>query len=123
MSEPIKAAIGLSDLEHAVLEVVLAAEGDNNRELRAQAEAATVVSRTPSGVGFMTKLNVPEGLTIPGRPDDETLQPVHGAHPALPGGAEFIVQVKSGRLNTIEAFCYEGMWPGDESHFSVELRP
>jgi len=123
MSVPVQATTGLSDLELAVLEVLLAADGDGSAQLRAQVETATVASRTPSGVGFMTKLDVPERLRIPGRPDDETLQTVYGAHPALPGGAEFIVQVKSGRLNTIEAFCYEGMWPGDESHFSVELRP
>lgn len=123
MSEPIPTTSGLSDLELAVLDVFLAADGDASAQLRAQVEAATVASRTPSGVGFMTKLDIPERLRIPGRPDDETLQVVHGAHPALPGGAEFIVQVKSGRLNTIEGFCYAGMWPGDESHFSVELRP
>ncbi|MFW2403569.1 MAG: hypothetical protein ACN4GT_02305 [Gammaproteobacteria bacterium] len=123
MSESLQNTAGLSDLERSVLDVVLAADGDFGAQLRAQAAAAFVASRTPSGVGFMTKLNVPEGLRIAGRPDDETLQTVHGTHPALPAGAEFVVQVKSGRLNTIEAFCYEGMWPGDESRFSVELRP
>ncbi|MBT8443314.1 MAG: hypothetical protein HKN81_11620 [Gammaproteobacteria bacterium] len=123
MSESTPATTGLSDLELAVLDVVLATDGEISAQLRAQAEAATVVSRTPSGVGFMTKLDVPPDLGIPGRPEDETLRTVHGRHPALPSGAEFIVQVKAGRLNTIEAFCYEGMWPRDESQFSVEVRP
>ena len=123
MSESTRTTTGLSDLELAVLDVLLATDGQISAQLRAQAEAATVVSRTPSGVGFMTKLDVRPDLGIRGRPEDETLQTVHGRHPALPSGAEFIVQVKSGRLNTIEAFCYEGMWPSDESQFSVELRP
>jgi len=115
--------MGLSDLESAVLDTLLAADAGINGQLRAQVRAATVASRTPSGVGFMTKLIVPAELSIPDRPADETLRPAYGEHPELPGGAEFVVQVKSGRLNTIEAFCYAGMWPGDESRFRVELRP
>ena len=46
---------------------------------------------------------------------------VTGEHPALPSGAEFILQIKDGRINCIEAFCYEGMWPADESQFKIRL--
>jgi hypothetical protein len=123
MSGRIQLSPDLSELESAVLDVLLAADAGINGQLRVQAGAATVASRIPSGVGFMTKLDVPDELAVTGRPTDETLQTVYGVHPELPGGAEFVVQVKSGRLNTIEAFCYEGMWPRDESRFSVALRP
>ena len=122
MSELTGDAGTLSDLERAILDVVLARDSAINAGLREQAAAAGVSSRTPSGVGFMTKLDVPIALAVEGRPEDETLQTVFGAHPDLPGGAEFVVQVRSGRLNTIEAFCYEGMWPRDESRFEVQLR-
>ena len=48
----------LSGLERAVLAVAL---GDAAaRELQVQAEQAEVVSRTYSGVGFLTKLRLPD---------------------------------------------------------------
>lgn len=113
----------LSALERLVLEVALAANIGDNAQLREQVGAATVATRTPSGVGFMTKLSVPEGLAVPGAPADDTLPKVFAAHPDLPAGAEFVLQVRAGRLNTIEGFCFEGMWPGDESLFRVTARP
>ena len=70
----------LSMLERAVLDVALAADTELNSRLRDQADAAVVATRTPSGVGFMTKLIVPDALTIPDRPADETLPAVQGAH-------------------------------------------
>jgi len=123
MNESVQAEPALTALERAVLDVALAADTELNARLRAQIEAAVVTTRTPSGVGFMTKFAVPADLAAPDRPADDTLPAVFGEHPQLPGGAEFVLQVKAGRLNTIEAFCYEGMWPADESLFRVELRP
>lgn len=123
MNDEAQNSPGLSTLERAVLDVALAPETGDNERLREQASVATVSTRTPSGVGFMTKLQVPETLTLMSAPDDDTLPAVFGSHPHLPAGAEFVLQVKAGRLNTIEAFCYEGMWPGDESLFRVEVRP
>ena len=54
----------LSVLERTVLEVALAADTELNARLREQVEAAVVTTRTPSGVGFMTRLRVPGELTI-----------------------------------------------------------
>lgn len=113
----------LSALERAVLEIVLAPDIGVNARLREQMEVARVSLRTPSGVGFMTKLDVPGALAVPDAPEDATLPTVYGVHPELPAGAEFILQVRAGRLNTIEAFCFQGMWPGDESRFRLEVRP
>lgn len=123
MNERTRIAPELSSLERAVLDVALAPDSSINDRLRAQADAAAVTTRTPSGVGFMTKIDVPADMAIPDSTPDVTLPAVLGIHPQLPAGAEFVVQVKSGRLNTIEAFCYQGMWPTDESLFRVELRP
>ena len=113
----------LSELERTILAVALAPDSPGNARLREQAAAARVTTRTASGVGFMTRLQVPEGLALTGRHADDVLPVLFGAHPELPAGAEFVLQLKAGRLNTIEAFCYEGTWPGDESGFRVELRP
>jgi len=113
----------LTALERAVLETAISLATDTDGLLSRQVDALSVATRTPSGVGFMTRFSVPEPLAVPGRPADETLPTVSGAHPALSSGAEFIVQIKSGRLHTIEAYCYEGMWPGDEAPFQVSAGP
>jgi len=113
----------LSPLERLVLECALARNTGDNPRLREQADAATVSTRTLSGVGFMTKLVVPGAFAVPGAPADETLPRVFGSHPDLPAGAEFVLQVTAGRLNTIEAFCFEGIWPRDESLFRLEAGP
>jgi len=117
------AASELTSLERSVLEVALNPDVVEHRRLRRQAEVAKVSTRTLSGVGFMTKLEIPAALAVADLPVDAALPVVFGEHPQLPAGAEFVLQLRSGRLNTIEAFCYEGMWPGDESLFRFEVRP
>jgi hypothetical protein len=99
-------------LERSVFAAAL--RGDQFTALRAQADAAEVVSRTGSGVGFVTRLRVPDGID---RAGEAVVPVVYGRHPALPEPAEFMLQVKDGRLHTIEAFCFQGMWPADEAGF------
>lgn len=106
----------LSPLERNVLETALST-GSMDAGLRNQIESARVIGRTPSGVGFMTKLSVPAGQRVAA--DVIAVPIVVGEHPALPSGAEFVLQVKDGRLNSIEAFCHEGMWPVTEDEFRI----
>jgi len=116
MLPPANQSPDLTALERSVLETALAESGIDS-ELYQQIEVATVVARTPSGVGFMTKLSIPDAHCVAGT--GAALSVVIGAHPALSSGAEFILQIKNGRLNCIEAFCHEGMWPVDESLFRI----
>lgn len=105
----------LSQLERAVLAVAL--NGSDAAALRAQAERAQVVSRTYSGVGFLTRFRVPDAA--PTAAAGAHVPPVAGAHPAVPGGAEFLVEIRNGRLHSVEAFCFDGMWPADENGFEL----
>ena len=109
----------MTQLERAVLQTALQGNAAGRAELRAQAELATAISRTPSGVGFMTKLQVPANAPDLPPGASAVLPTIYGEHPDLPEGAEFLIQVKDGRLNCVEAFCYQGMWPADESAFRV----
>ena len=109
----------LTPLERAVLRAGLEGDGIGLAELRSQLEQAVVVARTPSGVGFMTKLRIPMDAPIPPAGSVAALPTVYGQHPDLPEGAEFLIQIKDGRINCIEAFCYQGMWPAEESAFRV----
>jgi hypothetical protein len=111
----------LTVLERAVLVAALSGDDKVAVTLNSQAHAAKALIRTPSGVGFVTKLQVPEKYCLPDSLVLDSLPLVFGRHPDLPSGAEFVLQVKDGRLNSIEAFCFEGMWPRDESLFTVEV--
>ena len=111
----------LTALERAVLVTALRSDAKIVSTLNAQVNEAKALVRTPSGVGFVTKLQVPGALRLPDSTELDSLPLVFGQHPDLPSGAEFVLQVKDGRLNSIEGFCYEGMWPRDESLFTFEV--
>ena len=110
----------LTDLERAVLDCAVAAAGSNATALREQLARAQVVARTPSGVGFVSRVRVPDDCPVAGAA--AVLPVVYGEHPQLHGGAEFMLQLKNGRLHTIEAFCFEGLWPQDEDSFRLAVR-
>ena len=111
----------LTTLERAVLVAALGSGTKHAVTLNVQVNEAKAVVRTPSGVGFVTKLEVPEKFGLPDPEESDLLPLVVGRHPELPSGAEFVLQIKNGRLNSIEAFCFEGMWPRDESLFTFEV--
>ncbi len=113
----------LTSLERAVLLTALGGGNEYATKLNAQVNEAKAVVRTPSGVGFVTKLQVPGNFCLADSTGSDPLPLVFGRHPELPSGAEFVLQVKDGRLNSIEAFCFEGMWPRDESLFTFEVGP
>ncbi len=120
MLQPASESPELTILERFVLETAFFST-DNDSGFRQQIEAATVAVRTPSGVGFMTKLQVPDEYRVADESVGSAMRVITGEHPLLPSGAEFILQIKDGRINCIEAFCHEGMWPTDESQFKIHL--
>ncbi|MBL8201200.1 MAG: hypothetical protein JNK40_09535 [Chromatiales bacterium] len=109
----------LSRLERAVLTAMLKGDGDAFAALRAQLARATVASRTHSGVGFVTRIAVPHDAPALGEAASPGLRPVIAAHPRLVERAEFLLQLRGGRLAVLEAYCYAGGWPADEDEFQV----
>jgi hypothetical protein len=109
----------LSPLERAALAALLAGEGHGLQVLRDQLGKATVASRTHSGVGFVTRIVVPDD--VPALPVAATprLQPLRAAHPRLAEAAQFLLELRGGRLAVLEAYCFEGMWPADEAQFRM----
>ena len=109
----------LSGLERAVLTAMLKGEGEDLATLRAQLAKATVASRTHSGVGFVSRIQVPDAIPLLAEPTALRLRPVLAAHPHLSERAEFLLQVRGGRLAVLEAYCVEGGWPANEAEFRV----
>jgi len=119
MIESTQTSPELTKLERAVLEASLTGVDRATLISGPWFEGANVEFRTPSGVGFVTKLRNDNSSCLPNLPAGESLSVVYAEHPELPSGAEFVLQVKDGRVCSIEAFCYEGMWPDDESLFRI----
>jgi hypothetical protein len=113
----------LSRLEKAVLAEMLRGEGEARAILRAQLDRSRVVSRTHSGVGFVTRLAVPEEVPALPEPASPGLRPVLADHPGLSDPAEFLLQLRGGRLAALEAYCFAGQWPADEAEFRVLVSP
>jgi len=120
MIQPANDSPDLTALERSVLETAFASM-QTDPGFRNQIDAAVVVVRTPSGVGFVTKLQIPEEYRVANGATGIAVPVIIGEHPALPAGAEFILQIKNGLINCIEAFCHAGMWPADESQFQIHL--
>jgi hypothetical protein len=110
----------ISDLEANVLHLLI--DGDPDEEvLKEQIDHAAVISREYTGVGFYTKLYVSEDTRKFDRKrwKIEDMPQTYAEHPSLPAGAGFILWLKEGRIDTLEAYTYEGDWPKDESQFKV----
>ena len=110
----------LTPLECSVLRALAQRLGDAGSLLEVQSGCVRVVNRSHSGVGFVTRLAIP--AEVAGLPAEAVVRiaPVQARHPALREPAEFLVQLQEGRLRSIEAFCFEGMWPEDEADFRIE---
>ncbi|MEO7385356.1 MAG: hypothetical protein ABIX37_00310 [Gammaproteobacteria bacterium] len=115
----------LSRLERTVLDAILKGEGGELASLRAQLVRATVLSRIHSGVGFVTRIAVPDEVPALApaldASDAPRLRPVLAAHPRLAEQAEFLLQLRGGRLAVLEAYCYAGGWPADEDEFRMVI--
>jgi hypothetical protein len=109
----------LSALERKVLTALLRGEGEALAALRAQLAVASVLSRTHSGVGFMTRFVVPASVAVIGPGVAPRLRPVRAQHPQLTEPAEFVLQLREGRLASLEAFCFAGSWPTDGEGFGL----
>lgn len=109
----------LTRLERQVLAAMVKGDGPDQVALRAQLAGASSGGRTHSGVGFVTRLKLP--ADAPSAPGTAVrLPPVYAGHPQLEEPAEFLVQVRDGRLAVLEAFCHAGTWPADETRFHVQ---
>ena len=109
----------LTRLERLVIGTILDRHAAGQDALREQLAQAHATRRTHSGVGIMTRLAVP-GEAPPLSPaSTPRLRPLYATHPQLREPAEFMLQLKDGRLNSLEAYCFNGLWPADETAFRI----
>jgi hypothetical protein len=101
---------GLTSLEQAVLDKLLAGDDSTLVALRAQAKRARLRSRENTGVGFFAVFEVP--------PDTARLVPptlrvgdVNATVKGLSHGAGFVLFIKDGHLDRLEGYTYDEPWP------------
>jgi len=109
----------LTPLERAVLEAQGRPLGAAAPAWLAQCRSIRVIGRSHSGVGFVTRFEVPADAAPFATDATGRIPPVYASHPALREPAQFLIQARDGRIIALEAFCFDGMWPADETGFRI----
>ena len=101
----------LNSLETAILEKMLSGDKEPFNTLRRQYRRAKVMERRFTGVGFFTHIYVPSDAAR--LPDREGLEigDVSAEIAGLRDGADFVLFVRDGAIDTLEGFCYDEAWP------------
>jgi hypothetical protein len=113
-------AIGLTELEREVMKMLLAGDHPVLEVLRMQLCHAKVVRRELTGVGSYTYFQIPSDVPrVPGRRSFE-LGDVHADIPPLKLGVDFILFIREGAIDFLEAFTYgDDAWPETITMFTL----
>ena len=106
----------ISPLEQEVLLAMFTGDPEQIEILRSQLDSSSVLSRHYSGVGFVTKFRISRETEAL----NSALRRIEGHHPGLPEAVEFVLTLKNGQLDTLEAYAFGGMWPEQEAGFRFE---
>ena len=109
---------GLTDLENAVLTLIVGSEGDLEESIRHQLAYAVAGPRTMTGVGFYRNFILPDGAPMQRNLPRTHLNGISAEHPHLDCGATFILFVRDGVVAFLEGVTFEGDWPGAEDQFT-----
>lgn len=108
----------LSTFEQAVLEKLFAGSHPALGVLRAQAQAAQLVSRRNTDRGFFLDFDVPASAPVLAEHDFH-FGDVRAAVDGLSLGAGFVVFVRKGRLEALEGYSYGEPWPNEIRGFQL----
>lgn len=108
----------LTELEKEIMVMLLDGEDEVLANLRKQLKSVIVTEREMTGVGFFTTFQIPS--TIP-RITNKSFKfgDVYAHISDLDYGAGFLLYVKDGALEMLEAYTYEEPWPEHISEFDL----
>lgn len=109
---------GLTGIEQAVLDMLLAGDHPALVPVRSQAKRSNVSRREYTGVGFWTFFDVPEDAPL-AMPRNFVLSDVALTVAGLEHGAGFWLQIRNGRLEMLEGFTYDEPWPDEIGVFTL----
>lgn len=90
--------------------------------LRVQLNECRIKSREFTGVGFFTRIVVPERLAVVGL-ERVVLSGPRATIDGLDDGAGFVLFVENGMIDTLEGFTYVGPWPDRIEGFRLTALP
>jgi hypothetical protein len=109
----------LTELEGAVIELLLRGDDPVLLTLATQMAKCDVASRESTGVGFFTYFSVPDDTPrVPGK-ESFAFGDVVANMNGLENGAGFLLFVKNGRIAFLEGFSYDEPWPANIDGFSL----
>ncbi len=107
-------------MEHAVIEAICLEQPPPVGEgLLAQWKVASFTSRTMTGAGFFTYMNV---LKDDAEPVDDALHQIGNLRvklDTLQYDCGCLLFLKAGYLHVLECFTYDEKWPATVSHFEI----
>ena len=114
----------LNGFERAVLHKLLAGSGAKLAALRRQLEQCRVRKREETGAGVYTYLDVdrtcePVRLTK----DPARIGGVDAELPSLSHGVGFVLLLRDGYLEMLEAYTYDEPWPESLAGFNLRYAP
>ena len=109
----------MTPLESAVLDKLLAHDGEPLDTLRQQLAHSSVSKREFSGVGFFTRFSVPAEAPVRRDLCDAELGDVEAEIAGLQHGAGFLLFVRGGVVSFLEGFSYDDLWPSVVTDFRV----
>jgi len=87
--------------------------------LRQQLEEAKVSERKMTGVGFYLTFVVPDNVRRLQGVLNVKFGDVHAEIPGLANGAGFLLYLRNGYLNMLEAYTYDEPWPQEIGKFEL----
>lgn len=115
----------LTELERKALRAALEGSEAWQRQLQEQIDNLEVVSRDDSGVGVFTNFSLRPGAPLADIPASRYRDPpeLHATHPAIRGGATFLVWLKDGRIDCLEMALAAGETPVPDENAFVFGKP
>ncbi|SFJ99606.1 transposase [Methylocapsa palsarum] len=101
----------LNSLETAILEKMLSGNNESFNTQRQKYRSAKVTERSSTGVGFFTHFHVPPNVARLTDREGLEIGDVSAEIVGLKYGADFVLFVKDGAIDTLEGFCYDEAWP------------
>lgn len=106
-----------TDLEAAVVAMLLDGEGPTLEQLRRQWAAATIAKREIVENGVCTHYTVPAELRLSFK--QLQLEGVRADIAGLAKGAGFVLFIDDGVIDVLEAYTYDEPWPSDVGRFTL----
>ena len=109
----------LTQLEQAVMDMILDKLGEPFDTIRQQLSHATVAERRFTSAGFFTNFIISPDAPVRRDLGDVTIGDVGAEFPGLQRGAGFLLFIRGGVVSMLEGYTYDESWPTSTDEFTL----